>query len=158
MKKYLLPQTGSFFKANLHSHSTVSDGDLTPKQMKELYLNNGYSIIAYTDHNIFSDCNSLTDEHFLALNGSEEDVKTPDSVKKCHLGFIALDREDNKRVSFAGLQREHTTEYINNMISRGREGNFFVIFNHPVWSMEEYTDYITFNGMHAMEIKNTGRK
>ena len=34
MKKYLLPETGNFYKANLHSHSTVSDGTLTPAEMK----------------------------------------------------------------------------------------------------------------------------
>ena len=26
MKEYLLPKDGSFFKANLHTHTTVSDG------------------------------------------------------------------------------------------------------------------------------------
>ena len=31
MRKYLLPETGTFFKANLHCHTTVSDGDMTPQ-------------------------------------------------------------------------------------------------------------------------------
>ena len=33
MKKYLLPENGQFYKANLHCHSTVSDGHLTPEEM-----------------------------------------------------------------------------------------------------------------------------
>ena len=37
MKKYLLPRTGKFYKANLHCHSTVSDGKLTPAELKEAY-------------------------------------------------------------------------------------------------------------------------
>ena len=52
MKKYLLPQNGKFFKANLHSHSTFSDGALTPEEMKNAYKEQGYSIIAYTDHDL----------------------------------------------------------------------------------------------------------
>ena len=37
MKQYLIPHEGRFFKANLHAHSTFSDGRLTPAQMKGLY-------------------------------------------------------------------------------------------------------------------------
>ena len=52
MRKYLLPKDGTFYKANLHCHSTVSDGALTPEELKKAYMAEGYSIIAYTDHNV----------------------------------------------------------------------------------------------------------
>lgn len=52
MKKYLLPKSGSFYKANLHCHSTVSDGKLTPEELKKIYKEKGYSVIAYTDHDV----------------------------------------------------------------------------------------------------------
>ena len=32
---YLLPKEGTFYKANLHCHTVVSDGDLTPEQVKD---------------------------------------------------------------------------------------------------------------------------
>ena len=35
--KYLLPPVKTYFKASLHTHSTVSDGKMTPEQVKELY-------------------------------------------------------------------------------------------------------------------------
>ncbi len=63
MKKYLLPEKGKFYKANLHSHSTVSDGAWTPEQMKKEYMARGYSIIAYTDHNVMVDHSYLADEN-----------------------------------------------------------------------------------------------
>ena len=34
---YLLPEKGNFYKANLHCHTVVSDGALTPEQVKEAY-------------------------------------------------------------------------------------------------------------------------
>ena len=34
MRKYLISNEGSFYKANLHTHSTVSDGRLTPEELK----------------------------------------------------------------------------------------------------------------------------
>ena len=50
MRKYLLPETGNFYKSNLHCHTTMSDGQKTPEEIKELYMKKGYSIVAYTDH------------------------------------------------------------------------------------------------------------
>ena len=52
MRKYLLPENGTFYKANLHCHSTVSDGKLSPEEMKAEYQKRGYSVIAYTDHKV----------------------------------------------------------------------------------------------------------
>ena len=56
MIKYLLPKEGKFYKANLHCHTTLSDGKLTPEQVKEEYMKRGYSIVArfpsaYRDRN-----------------------------------------------------------------------------------------------------------
>ena len=102
MKKYLLPNVGNFYKANLHCHTTYSDGKLTPEEVKKAYLAKGYSIVAFTDHNILLSHNHLSDEKFLALNGMEIDFYegwNPDFVDKghtyltwkgCHLNFIAL--------------------------------------------------------------------
>ena len=100
MKKFLLSESGKFYKANLHSHSTYSDGKLTPEQMKKAYMEKGYSIIAFTDHNLLLSHNDLSDENFLALNGMEIDFyegwnpnfidqgKTYLTWKGCHINFI----------------------------------------------------------------------
>ena len=37
MKKHLLPESGNFYKANLHCHTILSDGQKTPEQIKEEY-------------------------------------------------------------------------------------------------------------------------
>ena len=102
MKKYLLPQNGHFFKANLHCHSTFSDGKRTPEELKEEYMARGYSAIAFTDHNVFIPHNELTDERFVALNGMELDVKeigeqTPFN-KCCHICYVALSPDTEKTV------------------------------------------------------------
>ena len=36
MKVYLLPQNGNYYKANLHSHSTLSDGKWTVEEMAKM--------------------------------------------------------------------------------------------------------------------------
>lgn len=39
--KHLLPPVEKYFKANLHTHTTISDGRLTPQEMKALYKAKG---------------------------------------------------------------------------------------------------------------------
>jgi len=61
MKHYLLPDQGQFYKANMHTHTTISDGKFTPEEIKQLYMEKGYSIVAYTDHEVMMSNNDLTD-------------------------------------------------------------------------------------------------
>ena len=187
MRKYLISEQGKFYKANLHSHSIFSDGKLTPAQMKELYQQHGYSIIAFTDHDIFLPHQELTDENFVAINGYEvainnnydgfvTDDNKPD-IKKCHLCFLAEDPENVKQVCWhrekylrwntpkykhlvqfdenePDFEREYSPECINKMISIAKENGFFVTYNHPTWSLEDYHQYTAYEGMDAMEIFN----
>ena len=181
MKKYLLPKNGNFYKANLHCHTTFSDGDLTPAEVKKIYSEKGYSIVAYTDHDILLSHQYLTDDKFLALNGLElefnEKVELTNTTKTCHICAIALD-EDNliqpcyHREKFLlgipnllrdkikydnslpDFEREFSPENINKAIKECRDKGFFVTYNHPVWSLETYNDYINYEGMNAMEICN----
>ena len=64
MRKYLLPEKGEFYKANLHSHSTLSDGRMTPEEMKAEYKMRGYKILAVSDHDALHEHNALTEEDF----------------------------------------------------------------------------------------------
>ena len=157
MRKYLLPRDGNFYKANLHSHSTVSDGRLTPSEMKDFYMAEGYSVIAYTDHNKYVTHNELTDDNFLALNGAEIDINDDILPRKfgktCHFCMIALDDKPFGDL-FDDITRVHNGECISKMMQRARDNGFFVTYNHPKWSMENYTDYMNYHGMHAMEIYN----
>ena len=187
MRYYLLPETGTFYKANLHSHSTVSDGKWTPEQMKEAYMAKGYSIVAYTDHNVMIHHPELAEENFLPMAGFELDLvqnpygDAPRSAirrKACHICFVALDpnikqvcwhREKyllknavlyhdavNVDPDLPNFEREYNPDCINEIIKRGVEGGFFVTYNHPSWSLERYPDYMSYHGMHAMEIYNHG--
>lgn len=183
MRKYLLPKEGNFYKANLHCHTTLSDGDFTPEEIKELYKSKGYSVVAYTDHYILVPHSDLNDENFLALNGMEVEINETEGewryIKTCHLCFVALDSTNLVQPCFhrskylfhnavkyrdkiifdetePDFEREHTAECINKMIKTARDKGFFVTYNHPTWSLETYADYIALENLNAMEIFNTG--
>ena len=179
MKKFLLPETGNFYKANLHAHSTISDGRLTPEEMKAAYKAHGYSVLSITDHDLMVPHHDLTDPDFLMLTGFEmefNETRQPwrPHPKTCHLCMVALDEttelqpcwhrekyvDDARRplakfdASEPDFEREYTPECVNAAIRIGREKGFFVTYNHPVWSLERYAEYSRFEGMHAMEICN----
>lgn len=92
MLKYLLPETGNYYKANLYCHTNISDGTYTPEQVKQIYKEHGYSIVAFTEHDVFIPHPELCDDDFLALNGFEveinEEEKPWSQTKSCHLCFI----------------------------------------------------------------------
>lgn len=110
MKKYLITNEGQFYKANLHCHTTCSDAILSPLEVKEAYMERGYSIVAYTDHDILLSHQDLKDENFLPLNGYEIEVTEGyenlevsfddsfRSKKTCHICLIALEPNNLKHV------------------------------------------------------------
>lgn len=155
-KQYLLPNEGTYFKANLHAHTTYSDGKLTPQQMKTLYKNNGYQILAYTDHNVLNYFNELDEENFLVLCGYEVDAYTNKSYggfeKTCHLNAIAR----NPKKAILVNKPEYNVDAINETINILNENDFIVNYNHPSWSAEESKDYLNLKGLTAMEIINYG--
>ncbi len=180
MRKYLLPEAGAFYKANLHCHSTVSDGRLSPEEAKNVYKKKGYSVVAFTDHDVLVPHPELADEGFLPLNGYEMEVneeKERRFRKTCHMCLIAIEPDNLKQVCFHRSMymvgngddyldeiqydenepdyiREHTHECVSDMMKKGRENGFFVTYNHPTWSLENYSDYMGYDHMNAMEVFN----
>ena len=181
MKKYLLPETGNFYKANLHCHTTISDGRWTPEEVKKNYMEQGYSVIAYTDHNLLISHQDLAEESFLPLNGIEFNINNDEYGgkygKTCHFCAIAIEPDNLiqpcwHREKYLGphtsqfrhlikydeskpdYERVYNPECINDMMKQCVDNGIFVTYNHPDWSMESYTDYINYNNMNAMEICN----
>lgn len=184
MKKILLDESKCFYKANLHCHSTISDGTKTPEEIKKMYMEHGYSIVAYTDHDVLLDHSDLCDENFLALNGYEMEINEEgkpsfDRTRCCHLCYVSLKKDNLQQVCYhrelylfgnapkyrsllkfdeskPDFERKYTSECINKMIAEGRNNGFFITYNHPSWSLECYNEYSKYHGMNAMEICNFG--
>lgn len=183
MKQYLLPENGNFYKANLHCHTDISDGKATPEQVKDIYKRNGYSVVAFTDHNVQVPHPELRDPDFLPLTGTEYNLNAPGypgkirEVKTCHLCLIATRDDIPFQVCYTDsyvhhghardfipqsqinpdepdFPREHSPECVNKMIKTAVDAGYFVTYNHPTWSQEDYNDYMNYHGMHAMEIYN----
>ena len=178
---YLISPQKKQFKANLHCHSTYSDGKLSPEQLKEAYKGNGYQILAITDHEYPLDFSHLSDENFMMLTGYEAYVRpdpnfTYDKYQtEIHMNLFAKEPHNTAMICYtpvstkylkdaevlakipkAGSQRtrEYTVEYINEFIRTARENGYLVAYNHPVWSMEPHERILQYEGIFSMEMVN----
>ena len=103
MKKYLLPENGSFYKTNLHAHTTISDGKLSPEEVKAWYKAHGYSAVCFTDHEVLIDQRELCDDEFIALHGYEVSIKqdlshhTAYFMPVYHFNLLA-EKQDNLKI------------------------------------------------------------
>ena len=91
MRKFLFPEGRKFYKANLHCHTVISDGNKTPEEIKSMYQKEGYDAVAFTDHEALILHDSLTDDRFVALNGYETAIKETNGVST-H-SFLAMEPE-----------------------------------------------------------------
>ena len=61
---FLQDENAVWLKGNLHSHSTMSDGRLTPEEMKEAYKHHGYDFLVISDHDRYTNTKNMTEENF----------------------------------------------------------------------------------------------
>ena len=179
-----LDESKNYYKANLHCHTTRSDGRATPEQVKEEYKKRGYSAVAFTDHDHLLNCSHLTDESFVAINGFELSVAgrkideayspRPSSVM-AHINFLSKDPDCDVTpcyhdkydwYKFEDLRhlvkydepytRVYSHEGINDMIRIGHERGFLITLNHPNWSFQTAEDYLGYKDLDFIEVYNTG--
>ena len=180
MKKILIYSDKKQYKANLHCHSTLSDGKLTPEVLKEMYKSHGYDILAITDHSHPYNHSALNDPDFMMLTGYEAYIRESggpyDTFKReIHLNLFAKEPDNTALVCYdkrytkyipedelATIKkvgdtspREYSTEYINRFIKTARDNGYLVAYNHPYWSMEYESDILSYENLSNLELRNT---
>lgn len=161
--RWLLPQGGGRYKANLHCHTTLSDGAWTPARVKREYAARGYAVVAYTDHNIYRFHRELCDDTFLALGAVEVNLDPPKSDNRAwdnttvyHLNFYDPTPEAPRGAFPLPPQGAYGTRAANAYIAQMRALGFLCCYNHPWWSLQTYDDYKGLEGLCAFEIYNHG--
>jgi len=129
---------GFWLKGNLHTHTTNSDGLLTPHQIAFLYRANGYDFLSITDHSRLTDVKELSGrfEDFILLPGEEI------GIGNLHLVALNIHRE---------IKSDNNPERVINEVSeQGGE----VIVAHPYWSALTLRDLQEINGYLGIEVYN----
>ncbi len=86
---YAVP--GTFRKAQLHCHTTESDGRFRPPELLAMYRDAGYAFVCLTDHNRVTLCDDLNDQSFLAVPGTEDTVSSLLPPLGPHMGRLFVE-------------------------------------------------------------------
>ena len=156
---------GAWYRGNLHSHTTNSDGELTPEEAARAYREAGYAFLCLTDHNLYTDYSEeLSTEDFLVLPGTELSAILFDKEYHCwkqhHMNGIAFRKGENSFHHMEGIpailrfDSWDGAEILRQMSENLRSHGCYVTYNHPVWSRVEAHEF-QFGGFYdALEIFN----
>jgi len=139
---------GRWYKGNLHTHTSNSDGVLSAQQMAYLYQRSGYDFLSITDHGRLTDVQGLSKPDFLVIPGEEVSVGTTEVNTTFHL--VAINIEEEIPVK-EGDRQESPQKVIDLIRAQGGEA----ILGHPYWSLLSIHDILPLEGYLGLEIYNT---
>lgn len=134
-----------WYKGNLHTHTTRSDGANTPEAVIELYKSRGYDFLALTDHWRLSE--TKMDDGLLLLSGCEYD--TGRSVQEGIFHIVGIGMTEALR-SPPGEKPP-----VQQLIDGVRGAGGIAILAHPAWSLNRPADVLGLTGLAGVEIYNT---
>jgi hypothetical protein len=137
---------GRWYRANLHAHTTNSDGDLSPADCAEYYRDAGYDILALTDHWCVSE--AADRPGLLIMPGVELDGGRPEQGGNYHI--VGLNVRTRGKMT---RPQDATARRLVDMI-RDDLGEAFIA--HPYWSGLMASDMANLEGCFAVEVYNTG--
>lgn len=152
---------GKFYRGNLHTHSTCSDGVLSPEEVCRRYKAEGYDFVALTDHFVglfnypITDTSMYRDADFTTLLGVELHTGAMENGNLWHIVAVGLPTD------FAPPDAPHFKAIVGSesgasLARRARDAGAFVAIAHPHWSGMTRADARTITAAHAVEIYNHG--
>lgn len=152
---------GRFWRGNLHTHSTRSDGVLAPEEVCRRYQAEGYDFIALTDHFIgmykypITDTEPFRNDGFTTILGAELHSGAMENGELWHILAVGLpaDFAPPNAPHFLPVDDQETGAEI---AQRARDAGAFVAIAHPEWSGLTTNDARTIEAAHAVEVYNHG--
>lgn len=144
---------GRFWRGNIHTHSTLSDGALPPEQVVEAYKRAGYDFLQLSEHFIahfdwpIADTREFRTNNFTTLIGAELHAMQTSVGELWHIVAAGLP------LDFEPCGKNETGVEI---ARRAAASGAFVSIAHPAWSQLTLEDGLALDVAHSVEIYNTG--
>ena len=132
------------YKANLHMHSTNSDGKYSPQEILDIYKKEEYEILAATDHYTTNDISKVDSGDLLMISGMEFHPVGPRGLL---LHLVAL----NLPLGFENPSKLEYQEAIDKVKAAGGE----TILAHPYWCGLNCSDIMQIKNLVGLEVFNT---
>ena len=152
---------GRFWRGNLHTHSTRSDGVLDPEEVCRRYRAEGYDFLAITDHFVghygypVTDTKPMRTNSFTTILGAELHSGAMANGELWHILAVGLP-PDFAPSNSPGFVPENGQETGPELAARAVASGAFVAIAHPQWSGLTLPDARSITAAHAVEIYNHG--
>ncbi|HWV23358.1 MAG TPA: CehA/McbA family metallohydrolase [Thermomicrobiales bacterium] len=154
MRPIPFDRPGRFFRGNLHTHSTCSDGDRTVEQVVGDYRDRGYDFVCISDHFLpkngnpatVTDARACDTDDFVTIPGAEIHGPGMENGEWWHIVANGLP------LDFAPPAKgESGLDIARRAVGAGA----FVSLAHPFWNSVTDTDAVAAAGIvHSVEIYN----
>ena len=141
-------QEGIWLKGNLHAHSSVSDGELSPQKLFDEYHKRGYDFFSLTDHNTYT---QYEHEGLVLIPGFELTCYIHD--KRVHLNVL---QKGEKSLYEHGQRFILETHDQTMAFIKHAQDDYLIMLNHPDWSLLQYRDVEAMDCFFGMEVFNYG--
>lgn len=144
-------QPGRFWKGNLHTHSTASDGKLTIEAVCQRYREAGYDFFALTDHFLeryqwpLSDTRPFRTADFTTILGAELHTDKTEMGEMWHILAVGLP------LDFAPTAADESAAQL---AARARTAGAYVAVAHPNWYALTERDIANLGMVDAIEVIN----
>jgi hypothetical protein len=135
--------TEPWLKGNLHTHSSLSDGERSPDDVLAWHRAHGYDFVAITDHDTRTV--GITPEGLSVLPGAELSLGFSAAGAPLHVVAIGLPEYD-RPLRYRGPAT----------LDALRELGALAFISHPCWSMLSPSEVLGLRGCLGMEVYNTG--
>ena len=135
---------GQWYKGNLHTHTTNSDGRLSLEQIISSYKGRGYDFLGITDHEKVTDIDEHSTVNPLLIRGIEVVCGCSEIGELYHILGIGLKK-------MVELPDGVSAQKVINMI-RVQQG--ITIIAHPYWSGLTFGDVLPLKGILGIEVFN----
>lgn len=140
----------TWYKGNLHTHTTVTDGKKTPGEVIALYREHGYDFLSLTDHWVHSETR-MTEDGMLLLGGCEYNINGADVLAGV-FHIVAVGEREPARLERSKANGEYTAQDIVDAI---HDVGGIAILAHPAWSLETCEQIMPLEGFDGIEIYNS---
>ena len=136
--------SGPWYKGNLHTHTTQSDGKLTPAESMRWHAEHGYHFMAITDHNVLTHPEQFLEQPPILAIPSVEVSAWREPVEY-HVLCIGVSEAPAK----VGCDPQEA-------IDRANQLGGLAFIGHPYWHDLTLNDLLVLEGHVGIEIFNTG--
>ena len=141
---------GNWYKGNLHTHTSNSDGEPSPEEVLEGYKEHNYDFLSITDHHKVTEVEEYSGKDFLLISGVEIGVGKSSLQRGYHLVAINVEKEIEVVLNPEVRRQLTVQKAIDFLKEKGCE----VILGHPYWSGLTMAEVSSLEGQLGIEVYN----